>query len=173
MSAYVKVPRKALRRAVDLLGTGAPALAKGLIAELESLLKPRPSKPLRKERLKQKARKKEAKRDETAVIRARCVLRGGNKCERCGIGPNWFPLELDHAFGRARVKQTERNCWVLCRLCHRRKTDNEPEAAFWLEAFREHCRKHGYTAELWRAQNRLDSLRDIESASRLTTTEGR
>jgi hypothetical protein len=92
---------------------------------------------------------KEEKRDVTASIREACLQRAGGKCE-CGCGVpavDWdkgysFPeakAELDHFFGRGKVKQSVETCWILRADCHLEKTMLRPDAATWLQKFIAHC----------------------------------
>lgn len=106
-------------------------------------------------RKQEKAKKTRAKRASTKEIRAVVLRRAGARCESCY---RTDALELDHFFGRAKVPQSVANCWLLCRSCHRAKTDGRPSAAFWLREFIGRATKHGYTAEAGRAQRRLDAL---------------
>jgi len=96
---------------------------------------------------------KEEKRDETSVIRAACYERAAGVCE-CGCGRpahhdaaalriDWnAQAELDHFFGRGKVKQSVETCWILRADCHREKTNNRPDALVWLQKFIGHCQKH-------------------------------
>jgi hypothetical protein len=61
---------------------------------------------------------------------------------------------MDHYFGR-RVQQTVANCWALSVGCDRRRTENQPSAAYWAAAFLAHCCRHDYAAEAERAGARL------------------
>lgn len=81
-----------------------------------------------------------------------CLTRSAGNCE-CGCGyalteggglQNGTP-ELDHFFGRGKVKQSVETCWILRADCHREKTNNRPDAATWLRKFIEHL--HGIPLE--------------------------
>lgn len=101
----------------------------------------------------------------TKKIRAAVCRRAEGSCEHCGV---WVGLngelggELDHAGGRGkgREKESAENCWLLCggprfpEGCHFRKTNNKPDAAYWLTSFIRHCGKFGFPTE--RAEARLE-----------------
>jgi 5-methylcytosine-specific restriction endonuclease McrA len=130
---------------------------------------------------------KEEKRDETAAIRRACLQRADGLCE-CGCGhPLQEPSEsdhweaetpeLDHFFGRGKVKQSVETCWILRADCHQEKTNNRPDAATWLRKFIAHCDKRyaesvaagtaadtHYTNAVIRAERRL---RFVETRSAL------
>lgn len=81
-------------------------------------------------------------------IRASAWERANYLCE-CGCGRDLrlWGCELDHwlgGSGRRKQKQSVETCWLLAGLCHRRRTRNEPDAAYWNARFEKHCRKHGY-----------------------------
>jgi hypothetical protein len=127
---------------------GAAGLAR-VAAELRSALKPRTRKafvtaPTRKQT---KAKKGRTKKAQTKDIRAAVMARADGKCEACGRPPSFFSLEMDHFFGRVRVKQSERNCWGLCHVCHEDKTKNSPDPGHWLHRFWAHAEEHGYPEE--------------------------
>lgn len=131
------------------------------VDELRAALRPRVRKALPfPSTAKTKRQKKETKKEETGVIRAAVMERAGNRCEcGCGtpfVGDNWRSYaneaELDHFFGRVRVKQSVASTWALTRACHIRKTKNSPSAAVWLGAFIRHCLRYGYTAEAKQAK---------------------
>lgn len=110
-------------------------------------------KPAVRERKKLKAAKKAEKRDETAEIRAAVVKRADGRCEcGCDTFVTEETGELDHFFGRGKVRQTERNTWLLSRECHRAKTNNSPSRAAWLNRFIAHCDRHRFTSEAWHAE---------------------
>lgn len=113
-------------------------------------------RPARTATRKAKASKRATKREETAAIRAAVMERAAGKCEACflSFGPLLTP-ELDHFFGRARVPQAVSNCWALCRVCHRNKTDGSPSPEEWCGRFISHCQRYGYAAEASRARTRL------------------
>lgn len=94
----------------------------------------------------------------TKKLRALVFARAKGRCEcNCGraLGESGH---LDHMFGRARVPEAFSNCWALALSCDAAKTNNYPSAAFWLRRFRAHCRKHGFGAELDRADARMAVL---------------
>lgn len=96
----------------------------------------------------------------TKRLRAAVFKRALNCCE-CGCG-RWVDEEagqMDHQAGRARTPQSLANCWALAVSCHEAKTNGNPSAAWWLERFAEHCRKHNYSAELERVEARLEFVR--------------
>lgn len=94
--------------------------------------------------------------DVTEKVRAEVLARSRGCCEACAEPfTELQPFEMDHFFGRAKAAQKASNCWGLCRICHREKTHNRPNAAHWLSLFVRHCERHGYRAEKRRAQDRL------------------
>lgn len=131
-------------------------LAVAAVEELRAALKPKKSVQASRKRRETKGL---TKKEETAAIREAVMKRAGGQCENCLAheGPA-APLELDHMFGRVRVKQSERNCWALCRPCHRGKTNNAPTAWFWLRVFAAHAFSHGYAAEARMADARFEAL---------------
>jgi 5-methylcytosine-specific restriction endonuclease McrA len=135
----------------------------------------RGAKPLRrsvKKARKEKTAKRATKKEKTATVRQAVVLRADNCCEWCSRpGTDFEALELDHFEGRARSETLE-SCWLLCRGCHRQKTNNAPSAAWWLEAFRMHCERNGYAAQARRAANRLESRRSIHFAAEAIASAG-
>lgn len=128
------------------------------IALLKSESAPRKPKPMAVERKKAKAAKKATKREQRADVRALVMARSLGLCEACvkDLTPA-DPGELDHFFGKARAESVE-SCWLLCRACHRAKTDNKPSAAWWLDKFGGHARFSGYHAEAERARARLEGI---------------
>lgn len=99
--------------------------------------------PKRSER---KAAKKESAKVRRALVRAACMSRAGDRCECCGVpGTALAPLEMDHFLGRARSESVG-TCWMLCRQCHRDKTENRPSANHWRVVFSLHQNNNGYDA---------------------------
>lgn len=98
-----------------------------------------------------KQRKKSDRTERRAEVRRLVMERAKGHCECCGISD---ALELDHFFGRARSESVP-TCWALCPGCHRAKTLNRPDAAFWYQAFSYHCEPHGYQDAANMARNRL------------------
>lgn len=95
----------------------------------------------------------------TGAIWSACAQRAGGKCEACGAAPTVFaPLEMDHFFGRGKGRplQSVANCWLLCRPCHRMKTDNRPGGRHWFERFEKHAQLHGYQREAQEARKHLE-----------------
>ncbi len=99
-----------------------------------------------------------------AKLRAAVKDRAECRCEACG---RWLGDggEIDHFWGRAKVKESVENCWLLCgadtldwRPCHRQKTDNHPSAAYWVLVFQGHCNIYHYEAEQHRCEVRLEVL---------------
>lgn len=92
-------------------------------------------------------------------------MRSRGCCEACGTSFGvGMPAELDHFWGRVRVAQSDENCWLLCWLCHRQKTNNTPSAAHWLRAFVAHAERYGFIAEAAKARARLESDALVEQA---------
>lgn len=82
--------------------------------------------------------KKKSRKSEMADLRAKVFARAGHVCESACDAP---ATELDHHFGRVRVKQSPVNCRALCSRHHRMKTDNIPSAAYWQQDFINHCNR--------------------------------
>lgn len=102
---------------------------------------------------REKALRKESRREETAAIREACLQRANGVCE-CGCGraviadPAFANLdnkaELEHPFSKgkgARLPQSVETCWILRADCHRERTNNRPDAATWWRKFIAHCIK--------------------------------
>jgi hypothetical protein len=81
---------------------------------------------------------------EYAELRRQLWERARGKCE-CGgeffDGCELAGAEVDHFFGRAKAEESAENCWLLSPECHRQKTDNKPEAGYWLRRFMAHCNR--------------------------------
>lgn len=92
-------------------------------------------------------------------LRSECAKRAGGICELpdCGawIGENGELAHADHFWGRGagRDSETLETVWLLCPDHDHQKTNNKPDAAYWLCAFIKHCGKYGYDNE--RAESRL------------------
>lgn len=94
----------------------------------------------------------------TKKLRAEVFARAKGKCE-CGCGRHLGESgHLDHFFGRGKAAESISNCWGLCLFCDHHKTINKPSARFWLQRFRVHCKRYGFTAELERAESKLAVL---------------
>lgn len=70
-----------------------------------------------------------------------CFARSGGRCENpfCqggGLGKH-NRLTLDHFIGRANAETVE-TCWLICQACHDLRTDENPTAIWWLNAFLQH-----------------------------------
>ncbi len=92
-----------------------------------------------------------------AKLRAAVKERAEGCCE---AGGEWVGDggELDHFWGRAKVAESVENCWLLCRHCHRQKTDNYPSVAFWAAVFAAHAKFHHYDEQIHRCEVRLEVL---------------
>lgn len=146
----VRISLKTARYLVGVLGLSNHSGDQSAVRELRRAMEPKRSVKLAKVR---KTAKRATKKEETAAIREAVMARADGRCEDCGS--SGCPLELDHAFGRGHVQQTERNCWALCGPCHREKTNNRPNAAYWLKRFTLHAQKHNLTREQQMALRRL------------------
>lgn len=104
----------------------------------------------------QRDEKRKTRKTAMAALRAEVFWRAEASCEARGCKAE--PTELDHQFGRVRVKQKASNCRALCQAHHRAKTNSVPSAEFWLKDFIEHCQAHGYVTEEIAARSRLESL---------------
>lgn len=89
-------------------------------------------------------------------------LRSRGTCEHCRRGvieeSGFFNSgHLDHFWGRGagRPPESVENCWFLCMKCDHEKTTNHPSNTAWLELFREHCIRHGFTEQLERIEARV------------------
>jgi 5-methylcytosine-specific restriction endonuclease McrA len=103
----------------------------------------KPVRPMVRQRREVEGRVRESRKLQRQAVRAECVKRAGGKCENCCARFVGGPLEMDHFHGRA-VSETVETCWLLCRECHRQKTENNPNRQAWDDWFRKHCEKHGY-----------------------------
>lgn len=153
----VRISAKLARALLGMAKTSpARIFYESTVAELERALA---VKPAIRERRKVKAAKKETRRERFSAIRKKVEARAGGRCE-CGCGfafMDWEPGEADHFFGKARAESVE-TVWMLTRLCHRMKTENDPDAATWLARFSAHCARHGYRSEAARAEARLFAI---------------
>lgn len=150
MSATVRISLKAAKALLD----NGPKL-RALAEVSETVEKHERSTSRRATASRPSEAARATKREETAAIRSACVIRSGGKCEVCGTIGGHHRLELDHFFGRGKVPQSTRNCWMLCELCHHQKTNNKPTAAVWLTHFIAHAEKYGYAKEAATAKSRL------------------
>jgi hypothetical protein len=122
-------------------------------SEISSALSPKHISPLKRltSRKTEKRAKKATKRDETYSVRAQVAIRAQGVCE-CGCGRVFTDIngmEMDHFWGRGKVKQSVTNCWALALTCHREKTNNIPSRLHWLQKFQAHCEmRRGYQAEV-------------------------
>ena len=158
MSRRVSISLKTARALFDLAlnrWSGSDVDLGRTLEELEAAMKPKRSlAPARQRR----TAKRETVKERRAEIRTQLEARANGSCEACGISERFVgPLEWDHFFGRVRVPETVRSGWLLCPECHRQKTENRPYAETWLEAFADHCRRHGYASERRMASDRLDA----------------
>lgn len=174
----IKISLKTAKHLVDILGRSDHSGDVAAVRELRASMAPKKFVKAAKAR---KATKKASKRDETAAIREAVMKRADNHCE-CGCGylfkgSNWLSYaneaELDHFFPKGRTKQTVKTCWALTRACHRLKTDNKPDAAFWLRRFICHAENHDYAAEARLARGRLESLELTAEAAALSREAAR
>lgn len=137
-------------------GAGVVASQRAAIEALRAALKPRPVSSARRKTQK----RRETRKEETARIREAVFARAGGFCEfncRQGpTGPQHLATDLHHAFGRIRVRQSERNCLALCRTCHRMLTNNEPNAAFWWKWVEHTFRRLGFQAEAEMARQHFE-----------------
>jgi hypothetical protein len=113
----------------------------------------KPSKKRKKPSAECRAAQAAGRRADAAALRQAVSQRADGRCEgarltllgwrRCGGAPD----ELDHwlgGSGRRKQKQSLESAWMLCRLCHRRRTENIPDAQSWNEVFALHCERYGY-----------------------------
>lgn len=156
----VSISAKSARRLLDLLQMAGNAMDMHVVAELCAVLSPKPKSSARK-KTETKRRKKGA---ETKLIRGAVMARAGGRCENCNLPESRAPLELDHQWGRGRIRQESHNCWALCRSCHRAKTDNNPSRVAWLEAFRLHASRCGYREEAAKARRYIEAEQALEAA---------
>lgn len=168
MGSRVSVPRSVLTEAAQCLARQGGSWADTMAAKLFKWAEPtrkRP-KPSRLALRKAKARKKATKRDETAEIYRAVEKRADGRCERCG---KCFPFcgvaQLDHARGRGREPQTERNTWLVGSFCHSGRTNPE-NARLWLEDYREHSFSHGHVEEAEWAEGRLGGIVTMREAEK-------
>jgi hypothetical protein len=127
-----------------------------LVAKIDSALQPPRGLSKRKAAKREKTQQSI---DETKAIRAALELRAKDLCEFCGYGFVDGDDQVDHFWGRAKAKQTERNCWLLCSSCHRSKTLNRPSALAWVHAFKTHCDRYGFLTESRKAESKILWLR--------------
>lgn len=119
--------------------------------ELCSALKPKKSVQASRKR---RAQKKTEHRAETSDVHAAVMMRAGGRCDNCRCES---PLDLEHMFGRVKTPQSERNCWALCRGCHRAKTNGSAPWA-WFRVFAILAEKRGFKREAATALRDADWL---------------
>jgi rubredoxin len=165
MSGRVSLSRRCVQSLLNLASTGSSAYVqhwKREADELRAALVPKAKSwraPAKKAKAEKKAAARAEKNAETSRIREEVFKRADGRCEHCGWSFKVSHGEMDHAVGRGKAQQTLENCWALCPMCHREKTNNDPSAAHWLEAFAEHCNTYGYRVEQARALKRLQFVR--------------
>ena len=108
---------------------------------------------------KRRASKAETRKEEMQQLRSAVVERAGDDCEACQLPfREENPGELDHWFGgsgRRLVAQSFETCWLIHHSCHSDRTNNRPDAAYWIRRFTAHCRRHGYETTAVMAERRL------------------
>lgn len=137
MSAQVKLSLKAARELLQVACLKDPFRPESSRAQDElqhAIAKSERSSATRRKLKQPKAERKASKREETRAIRAIVMDRAQSRCELCRYPA--VSLDLHHALSR-RVPQAVSNCLAACRDCHRRITDNNPSAAYWLELQRQ------------------------------------
>ena len=104
----------------------------------------------------------------TGRLRAAVCKRAAGACEACGrwVGENGEDGELDHVFNRRTVPQAVSNCQMLCRMCHRDKTESRPSAAHHMLRFWLFAQIHDYDDEAHRAAVRLSVLAQKSAVAR-------
>jgi hypothetical protein len=132
------------------------------MAELSRQLAPRPKSSA----AKRTEKRRRTKREETSAIYEQVAKRAGWWCENCNRTLDALnPGEMDHQLGR-RVPQSIENCWMLCRTCHRAKTENRPDAEYWLRAIASHAHRHGHYRTGAEVRRRLDGIVGLREATR-------
>lgn len=175
MPASVRISLKTARALLHDFDS-MPFLSAGMSAHVEALraaMAPRKPKAFSSgPSLKaQKAGRKKTKREGRAEVRLAVMERANGSCEYCRADSLLSDLELDHMFGQARSESLE-TCWALCRYCHREKTNNRPDAEFWLREFITHCGTFGYSAAAERAKRRITFVSTRAALSRNSMAEG-
>jgi hypothetical protein len=161
MSASVRISLKAARELLKVAHLNDPFRPESSRAqdELSAAIDRATRASATRRKLRQpKEEKRAAKRAATSAVREAVLERAQGTCE-CGCGePFTFGISglatMDHFEGKARSESLE-TCWALRWACHNRKTNNYPDAAFWLESFIAHCDKHAYPEAADRARTRL------------------
>lgn len=145
-------------------------LALRALDRLRLALAPKPKRVAATKARKAKvATKRATKREETARIYDAASERADRRCEACN---GWFSFmdqaELDHARGRGRVRQALSNVWLIHQSCHRARHAGSPSREHWLDRWADHCRRHGYSAEAFDADAKLESRSLIQAAAAVT-----
>jgi hypothetical protein len=156
----IRIPPKLARQIRDYLaGRKRDLHAAGILRDLEMAMapgfKPRPSRHTKKYLTRMD------RAIASARLRKQVEKRAAGNCECCGEAFTSFdPPEWDHFFGRGkgRPEETVATTWMLRRSCHREKTANRPDAAYWLERFITHAVLHGHESEVERARARLEGI---------------
>jgi hypothetical protein len=140
------------------------------VKELRVALAPRPRRVAARKATKQKkASKAKAHREETSGIYHEVAQRAAGRCEHCGFpfGPGFAP-QLDH-FWMRRNGQSVEECWLLSSICHARKEKERLSGPFWLQLFRDHAHRHGYSAQVAKCD---EALRLMEAKASLAAGVG-
>jgi len=104
----------------------------------------------------------------TGRLRAEACKRARGACESCSvwIGDQGEDAEMDHVFNRRTVPEAIGNVQMLCRHCHRDKTEARPSAAHHVLRFMIWAMERGYDDEAYRAAVRLSVLAQKSAAVR-------
>ncbi len=164
MSGRVSISRKTAEALLSLAAdhencpTSGASLSIASLEEMRRALAPKKVKPWATSK-KIKAAKKKTKRANSAGIRAVAAMRSGGRCENCQSEFSDFnPGEWDHFFGRGKAGESPETTWVLCRTCHRSKTNNFPSAAAWLRSFMIHADRLGHADAYAKTKSRLQFI---------------
>lgn len=148
----IKIPEKVARNALSFFkrfdnsadAEIEPHEAVALIGQFQYALKERRTAWVLKKPARERRKAKQVTKRETwAQIRDAVLDRAGGQCEGGVAGQvHKGMLSVDHMFGgsgRRQALQSKFTCWALCARCHWLKTENKPDAPFWLWAFVNHC----------------------------------
>lgn len=131
--------------------------------ELRAALQPR----AKSSAVKKREKRNRTKGAETREIYTEVEKRAGGRCEACfnDFAPLGRTPILDHFYGRGKVPQSARNCWLICWECDRQKTLNIHGSDHWRAVFQSHANSYGFGVEARKALDRNESRALVKKAA--------
>jgi 5-methylcytosine-specific restriction endonuclease McrA len=171
----VKAVRISWKAAVEILRISRLGLEPALDRALEQLHRATyPKDSWRPQTIKKaKVAKRQAKNDETALIRREVDRRAAGRCECCQVRlADWDPGEMDHFWGKKNAPQSVRNCWLLSRTCHRLKGATDPDRIHWLLKFGTHADRYGFRSEVAKVEAEIAAVEAANKADAIKRAAG-